>query len=151
MTEPTQLIEVALTSQSLRVTDDDALLFQAPVSTATKGPGFEEGSHCTPTGQFVIRERIGEGAPLFTRFLGRRPLSVWQGEECDDAILTRILWLHGLDPENANTYSRYIYFHGTQAEDLIGSPASHGCIRLRNRDMLQLFDLTPIGTRVHIS
>lgn len=145
------LIEVSLATQSLRVTEGDLVLFQAPVSTATNGPGFEEGSNCTPTGNFVIRERIGEGAPVRTLFKGRRPLSIWQGESCEDGILTRILWLHGLDPENANTYRRYIYFHGTNDEAAIGTPASHGCIRLRNRDMLQLFDLTSLGTRVIIS
>jgi len=144
-------IHVSLRTQSLQVLQDDALLFQAPVSTAAKGPGFAENSFQTPTGNFLIRERIGEGAPLFTSFKGRRPLSVWKGDASDDAILTRLLWLDGLDPENANTYRRYIYFHGTHAEDLIGTPASQGCIRLRNRDMLELFDLAPIGTRVHIS
>lgn len=144
-------IEVSLESQSLQVTDGEITLFQAPVSTAANGPGFEENSHKTPTGHFLVRERIGEGAPIRTTFRGRRPGAIWQGEDCEDGILTRILWLHGLDPENANTYSRYIYFHGTNAESAIGTPASHGCIRLRNRDMLQLFDLAPIGTRVHIS
>lgn len=145
------LIEVSLATQSLRVTEGDLVLFQAPVSTATNGPGFEEGSYRTPTGNFMIRERIGEGAPIRTLFKGRRPLSVWQGEECDDAILTRILWLHGLDPENGNTFRRYIYFHGTNDEAAIGTPASDGCIRLRNRDMLQLFELAPLETPVHIS
>lgn len=144
-------IHVALQNQSLRVIEQGVTLFQAPVSTAAKGTGFAKGSYQTPTGHFMVRERIGEGAPIFTSFKGRRPRSVWRGEESDDAILTRILWLHGLDAENANTYQRYIYFHGTHAEDLIGTPASQGCIRLRNRDMLELFDLAPIGTRVHIS
>jgi len=153
MTLPDSLItiEVSIADQSLRVTENDTLLFQAPVSTAANGPGFEENSYQTPTGNFLIRERIGEGAPLHTSFKGRLPRKVWRGEKSDDAILTRILWLHGLDPENANTHRRYIYFHGTHAEDLIGTPASHGCIRLRNRDILQLFDLAPIGTRVHIA
>lgn len=144
-------LTVSIASQSLRVTADETLLFQAPVSTAANGPGFAEGSHRTPTGNFVVRERIGEGAPRFTWFKGRLPRGIWRGEDRDDAILTRILWLHGLDPENANTYRRYIYFHGTHAEAAIGTPASHGCIRLRNRDMLELFDLAPIGTRVHIA
>ncbi|MDB4429903.1 L,D-transpeptidase, partial [Akkermansiaceae bacterium] len=73
------------------------------------------------------------------------------GEECRDDILTRIFWLEGLQDQNANTYRRYIYFHGTHSEELIGTPASHGCIRLRNEDMLTLFDLTPLFTHVTIS
>ncbi|MGB0143888.1 MAG: L,D-transpeptidase [Akkermansiaceae bacterium] len=144
-------IQVSISDQTMKVTEGEITLYQAPISTAANGPGFEENSYKTPTGNFIIRERIGEGAPIRTLFKGRRPLSIWQGEDCEDGILTRILWLHGIDSENANTYSRYIYFHGTNAESEIGIPASHGCIRLRNRDMLQLFDLAPIGTRVQIS
>jgi len=78
------------------------------------------------------------------------PKKIWRGEDSTDAILTRILWLDGLDEENANTYNRYVYFHGTHAEDLIGQPASHGCIRLKNEDMLTLFDLTPMNSEVMI-
>jgi lipoprotein-anchoring transpeptidase ErfK/SrfK len=144
-------IEVSLDRQEVILFRNDKRVFQAPVSTAAKGPGFQEGSYRTPTGNFVIRERIGEGAPIFTSFRGRIPRGVWNGEESADAILTRILWLEGLDERNSNTYCRYIYFHGTHAEDQIGNPASQGCIRLRNRDMLRLFDLTPIGATVHIS
>jgi|TARA_B110000037_G_scaffold209724_1_gene259158 lipoprotein-anchoring transpeptidase ErfK/SrfK len=145
------LIEVSIKQQSVTVSQNGQRIFSAPVSTATNGPGFEEGSLQTPTGNFRIREKIGEGAPLQTRFKGRLPRSVWQGEESDDAILTRILWLEGLDEQNANTRERYIYFHGTHAEDLISQPASCGCIRLRNKDMLTLFDFTPIYTSVRIS
>lgn len=144
------VIQVSISEQSVTVTENDTIVFRAPVSTAANGPGFEEGSYRTPTGEFQIRERIGEGAPLFTSFKGRVPRKVWHGEESDDAILTRILWLEGLEPLNANTYCRYIYFHGTHAEDQIGKPASHGCIRLRNDDMMKLFKITPIGTRVII-
>ena len=145
------LIEVSINKQSVTLSQEGHPLFQAPVSTAANGPGFEEGSYQTPTGRFVIRERIGDGAPLFTSFKGRIPRRIWRGEKSNDAILTRILWLHGLDEQNANTYRRYIYFHGTHAEDLIGQPASHGCIRLKNDDMIELFRLTPIGTQVLIS
>ncbi len=126
-------------------------MFQATISSATNGIGFAEGSYRTPTGHFRIREKIGDGAPLYTAFLGRRPLGIWtpQSEICD-AILTRIMWLDGLDPENANTYQRYIYLHGTQAESDLGRPASLGCIRLGNEDMLILFNLTPLLTPVTI-
>jgi len=149
--EPNILIEVSISLQNVTLSQNGQALFQAPVSTAANGPGFQEGSYQTPTGHFLVRERIGEGAPLCTSFKGRLPRSVWNGEESDDAILTRILWLEGLDKENANTYRRYIYFHGTHAEEMIGQPASHGCIRLKNEDMLTLFDLTPIGASVRIS
>ena len=144
-------IEVSLNHQQVILFKDGKESFRAPASTAAKGPGFEEGSYRTPTGNFVVRERIGEGAPIFTSFKGRLPRRVWKGEASDDAILSRILWLEGLDEENKNTYCRYIYFHGTHAEDEIGKPASHGCIRLANTQMLELFDLTPIGTKVRIS
>ena len=68
----------------------------------------------------------------------------------EDLVLTRILWLEGLDPDNANTRDRYIYFHGTNREDLIGTPASHGCIRLRNAEMIDLYDRVSVGTRIEI-
>ena len=144
-------LNVSIELQQVDLLKDGEIIFSAPVSTAANGPGFAEGSYQTPTGNFLIRERIGEGAPLFTSFKGRIPRRIWKGQESNDAILTRILWLHGLDEANANTHARYIYFHGTHAEDLIGQPASCGCIRLRNRDMISLFDLTPIDTHVHIS
>jgi len=143
-------IQVSIDDQSLSVHDSNGVIFEAPISSAANGPGFAEGSHQTPTGNFIVREKIGEGAPLFTSFKGRIPHRVWKGEKSKDAILSRILWIEGLDKENANTRERYIYFHGTHAEDLIGQPASCGCIRLRNEDMLTLFDLTPIFARVRI-
>ncbi|MDB4546747.1 L,D-transpeptidase [Akkermansiaceae bacterium] len=144
-------IEVSIPNQRMTLYQGASLLFQAPISSALNGIGFSEGSYQTPTGNFIVREKIGDGAPLNTRFTGRLPRSVWQGEECRDDILTRIFWLEGLQDQNANTYRRYIYFHGTHSEELIGTPASHGCIRLRNEDMLTLFDLTPLFTHVTIS
>lgn len=99
----------------------------------------------------MVAEKIGDGAPLWAEFKRRQPtggISESGGEQ--DGILTRILWLSGLDAENANTRNRYIYFHGTNREDLIGTPASHGCIRLRNADIAELFDLVPEGVRVII-
>lgn len=145
------LIEVSLARQAMTLSRDGEILMEAPVSTAANGPGFEEGSYRTPTGNFVVRERIGEGAPPFTEFRGRLPKTVWQGDDRKDAILSRLLWIDGLDEANANSYCRYIYFHGTHAEDLIGQEASHGCIRLKNDAMIRLFDLCPLFTRVRIS
>jgi len=126
-------------------------LFAAPVSTSRFGLGCEEGSWKTPPGRFRVCEKIGEGMPLWAVFKGRK----WTGElgdpEADeDQILTRILWLEGLEPHNANTRERFIYLHGTNAEHLVGCPASIGCVRLRNADMARLFDLVPEGVAVEI-
>lgn len=92
---------------------------------------------------------IGDNAPCGTIFKGRVPVagSLVSG---DDLITSRILWLDGLEKENANTKERYIYIHGTNQESLIGQPASHGCIRMRNEDILRLFDLVTVDTSVEI-
>jgi lipoprotein-anchoring transpeptidase ErfK/SrfK len=122
-----------------------------PVSTSRFGLGFEEGSFRTPTGCFRIAEKIGDGAPagmIFRSRIATGKVADQGGEE--DLVLTRILWLEGLDPHNANTRQRYIYIHGTNQEHLIGTPASHGCIRLRNNDMIDLFDRVNEGTHVEI-
>jgi lipoprotein-anchoring transpeptidase ErfK/SrfK len=123
-----------------------------PVSTSRFGLGFEPGSFKTPTGRFSVAEKIGGGAPLWAEFKSRQPTGRLAGPGGEsDGVLTRILWLEGLEPENANTRERYIYFHGTNREDLVGTPASHGCVRLRNEDMVELFDLVPEGTPVVIA
>ena len=105
----------------------------------------------TPTGRFRIEEKIGDGMPLGTVFKSRRPVKATKKflrEE--DLIMTRILWLEGLDARNANTHERFIYIHGTNHEEKIGEPASHGCIRMRNADLLELFELVKEGTPVVI-
>lgn len=123
-----------------------------PASTSRFGTGFTEGSNMTPTGRFRIAEKIGDGAPPWMEFKGRIPTGAIAKPGGDhDAILTRILWLEGLDPANANTKDRFIYFHGTNREDLIGSPASHGCVRMRNADIVELFESVPCGTHVSIT
>ena len=105
----------------------------------------------TPTGRFRIEEKIGDGMPLGTVFKSRRPVRATKKllrEE--DLIMTRILWLNGRDARNANTHDRFIYIHGTNHEEKIGEPASHGCIRMRNADLLELFELVKQGTPVVI-
>jgi lipoprotein-anchoring transpeptidase ErfK/SrfK len=144
-------MRVDISRQMLDLRRCGELIKSWPVSTSRFGVGFEPGSFKTPTGYFAVQEKIGAGAPLWAEFKSRQPTGVLAapgGEH--DGILTRILWLSGLDEENANTRDRYIYFHGTNREDLIGTPASHGCIRLRNADMAELFDLVPVGARVVI-
>lgn len=141
------MIEVSVSQQTLRYAE---LCFAC--STGRAGVGTEPGSGRTPTGLFEVCSMHGENAPLMTVFRGRLPVGTYpaaaQGE---DAILTRILALHGLEPHNANTRSRYIYIHGTNDTELLGTPASHGCVRLAPQDMRTLFDRVRIGTRVVIS
>ena len=113
--------------------------------------GTEEGSHKTPLGNFRISDKIGEGMPDETIFVGRVALGADDPlPPTDDLILSRILWLDGLEPHNANTRDRFIYIHGTRHEDKIGRPDSHGCIRMRNADVIELFDLVKVGTPVKI-
>ena len=147
----TREIVVDVAAQTLRVMDGPGIAAEFPVSTSRFGLGFEEGSFRTPTGRFVIREKIGDGAPPWTVFRAREntgQTAAPGGEE--DLVLTRILTLDGLDPANTNTLERFVYIHGTNQEDLIGAPASHGCVRLRNADMMALHDMVAVGTPVNI-
>jgi lipoprotein-anchoring transpeptidase ErfK/SrfK len=144
-------LEISITDQRLRLMDGGGCVVEYIISSAANGVGVEEGSFCTPTGRFVIAEKIGEGEPIGTIFKGRKPVGVWKGEVCsDDLVLTRILWLDGLDPENANTKERYIYIHGTNQEERLGEPASCGCIRMGNAEIVDLFDRVNVGTEVTI-
>ena len=124
--------------------------FSADISSGAAGIGFTPGSGCTPTGRFRICSRHGIGAPLRTVFRARLPIGLYEHQK-GDCILSRILCLDGLDAENANTRDRYIYIHGTPDTEHLGSPVSAGCIRLAPEDMVQLFEMTPLGTLVFIS
>ena len=143
-------IDVATQRLELR-SDEGAVLFSAPCSTGAAGTGSEEGSGCTPLGRFCICSMHGENAPLHTVFRARIPVGTWPAAAGgEDAILSRILCLHGLEPHNANTRARYIYIHGTADTGRLGTPVSHGCIRLSPADAEKLFDLVPLGTPVVI-
>jgi lipoprotein-anchoring transpeptidase ErfK/SrfK len=147
----TREIVVDVAAQTLSVMDGPSVAAEFPVSTSRFGLGFEEGSFRTPTGRFVIREKIGDGALPWTVFRAREntgQTTAPGGEE--DLVLTRILTLDGLEPANTNTLERFVYIHGTNQEDLIGVPASHGCVRLRNADMIALHDMVVTGTPVTI-
>lgn len=134
-------IYISIGEQKLRLFEGDALVAEYVVSSAANGIGFEEGSYCTPTGRFEVSEKIGDGEALGTIFKSRKPMGVWDGTPSDDdMILSRILRLNGLDAENANSMERYIYVHGTNHEALLGEPTSHGCIRMANADIVELFD-----------
>jgi lipoprotein-anchoring transpeptidase ErfK/SrfK len=138
-------------TQSLRLFQGVDLLFAAPVSTSRFGLGFENGSRKTPTGMFRIHQKVGGEMPIGTVFKGRKPVATpldWSVES--DLITSRILWLDGLDEENALTRERYIYIHGTNQEQLIGQAASSGCIRMLNADVVRLFDLVEVGALVEI-
>lgn len=149
-------IRIDLSRQELALEASGTILFRCPVSSGKAGTGHEEGSGKTPTGRFRICQKIGDGEPEDAIFIsrvpaGRYPADIPEGlDEHSDLILTRILWLDGLEPHNANTRSRYIYIHGTNGTDLLGAPASHGCIRLSPRDMLALFALAEEGMDVFI-
>jgi L,D-transpeptidase YbiS len=138
-------------TQSLKLFQGAETLFEAPVSTSRFGLGFENGSHKTPTGKFCIHQKIGGEMPAGTVFKGRRPVTNPVDASLEqDLITSRILWLDGIEEQNAQTKERYIYIHGTNHEDLIGQPASSGCIRMRNSDVIQLFDKVEVGTLVEI-
>jgi len=144
-------IHISVSRQELTLKTGRKKLAAYPVSTSRFGLGSKEGSLKTPTGRFRIAEKIGAGMPVGTVFKSRRPVKASKrimGEE--DLVMTRILWLDGLDPANANTCERFIYIHGTNHEGNIGIPASHGCIRMRNVDVVELFEEVGIDTPVVI-
>ncbi len=143
-------VDVAL--QALYLVLNGVVVKSWPVSTSKFGLGSEPGSFKTPLGRFRICEKIGEAVPAWSVFKSRLPtgeIAAAGGEE--DGVLTRILRLEGLEESNRNTRDRYIYIHGTNQEHLIGQPASHGCIRLRNGDVMELFSMVPEGAEVEIA
>jgi L,D-transpeptidase YbiS len=144
-------IDISIKNQQLTLTRDGEQLRSFPISSSRFGIGTGEGSNKTPPGNFRIAEKIGHGATPGTIFKSRIPLRPDDPlPETEDFVTTRILWLDGLDTENANTRDRFIYIHGTKHEDRIGTPDSHGCIRMRNADVIELFDLVDETTQVVI-
>ncbi|TSA11140.1 MAG: L,D-transpeptidase [Betaproteobacteria bacterium] len=155
-------IRISLPKQSLELFDDSGnLVSEYAVSTSKNGAGEQCDSDCTPRGKHIIRAKIGAGLPLNAVFVGRRPTGeiytsqLGERHPGRDWILTRILWLSGCEPgvnrlRQVDTMRRFIYIHGTSDEQRIGSAASHGCIRMRNRDVVELFDAVPPGTPVEI-
>lgn len=160
-THPARRISVCLAAQRLRLWEDGRVLRRYAVSTARNGAGEIEGSECTPRGRHVIAGKIGAGAAENTVFVGRRPTgeryspALRAAHPGRDWILTRILWLAGLEPgrnqgDDRDTHRRYIYIHGAPDEVAMGTPGSRGCVRMRNRDLIELFDLVDVGTQVII-
>ncbi len=146
-------IFVHVPSQTLDLIDArGALVRRYACSTSKFGLGFEPGSNKTPTGRFRVAEKHGDEAPPGMTFKSRVATGNFGCEEDEtDHVQTRILWLEGLDEDNANTKSRYIYIHGTNAESSLGTPASHGCVRMGNVDIIDLYESVPVGTPVEIS
>ena len=148
---PAAKIEISVRKQRLTLRSGRKKIAVYPVSTSRFGLGSKAGSFKTPTGRFRIAEKIGDGMPIGTIFKSRRPIRPTKKLLREaDLIMTRILWLDGLEPRNANTHSRYVYIHGTNREESIGSAASEGCVRMNNADVAELFELVTVGTPVEI-
>jgi lipoprotein-anchoring transpeptidase ErfK/SrfK len=155
-------IIISLPHQTLTLLDDEGkTIGRYLVSTSKHGAGESNGSNCTPRGLHLIRAKIGAGQPLNTVFVERRPTGEIYTPELDklypdrDWILTRILWLSGCEVGfnrlgRVDTMRRYIYIHGSPDEVGMGTPGSIGCIRMRNDDLLQLFESVNVGTSVEI-
>lgn len=156
-------IKISIPQQSLTLEDDEGeVLRQYRVSTALNGAGEKKNSYRTPRGKHIIRARIGAGQPANSVFVGRRPTGKVWSEVLSaqypghDWILSRILWLSGCELGfnrlgDCDSMQRCIYIHGTADTEPMGVPLSHGCIRMRNADVMELFELVPVGTQVDIS
>jgi L,D-transpeptidase catalytic domain len=145
-------IVVSIADQKLALIENGTPLAQFPISTSKFGVGDRPGSYATPLGLLEVASKIGANAPLGTVFKSR----IRTGEilrpnaRGRDPIVTRIIWLRGLEKCNARAYDRAIYIHGTPVERMIGRPASYGCIRMRSRDVASLFALVNVGTKIAI-
>jgi lipoprotein-anchoring transpeptidase ErfK/SrfK len=160
---PNVSIHISIARQVLTLVDGSGqALASYPVSTALRGVGEQSGSQCTPRGRHLVRARIGAGHAPNSVFVGRRASGEVYSPELAaahpqrDWILTRILWLSGCEPARnrlgaVDTMRRYIYIHGCPDTATLGVPGSHGCIRMRNADIVELFDRVPVYTPVDIS
>jgi lipoprotein-anchoring transpeptidase ErfK/SrfK len=144
-------IVVSIPEQRLALLDNGALIATYPISTSKFAIGDAPGSRGTPLGELEIAKKIGDGAVSGTVFKDRRPTGEVLVPDAPgrDPIVSRILWLRGLETQNANAYGRYIYIHGTAEERNIGKRASYGCIRMRSRDVIQLYDI--VGPRARVT
>ena len=156
------MIHIDLRTQNLALKQEGEIVFETKIASASNGAGELYGSEQTPRGWHIIRAKIGENQAENTVFKGRRATGELYTEVLRtefpkiDWILTRILWLSGLEPGfnrlgNVDTMRRYIYIHGCPESDPMGEPSSHGCIKMCNSDVIQLFDLVKVGTKVLIT
>ncbi len=157
----TTQVHISLKEQRLALWQDEVCTWQTAISSAKNGAGECNGSEQTPRGWHVIRAKVGQGLPINSVLVGRRPTGeiyqpqMKQTHPNRDWILTRILWLSGLEPGfnrlgNVDTMRRYIYIHGCPDEDTMGIPSSHGCIKMHNATLLDFYDRVSVGTRVYI-
>ena len=155
------IIIVDISEQRLYLYSNNDLILSYPVSTSKYGEGQTENSFKTPLGLHEIKEKIGHKAPINTIFTARvntnkrADVQIKQNDTEDDFVTSRIMWLDGLEEGinrglGVDSYNRYIYIHGTHEEGLIGQKASHGCIRMFNNDVIELFDIVSEGTKVQI-
>jgi len=155
-------IRINIRDQTLELSEGGKAIRRYPVSTSKNGVGEKYGSFCTPRGRHIVRAKVGAGAPVNAVFVKRRPTGEIYDAELGrrfpdrDWMLTRLLWLSGCEPGfnrlgDVDTMRRYIYIHGSPDSAVMGKPGSIGCIRMRNRDLLELFDLVEPGTPVEIT
>jgi len=145
-------IVISTRDQKLALVEKGIVIGTYPVSTSKFGLGDGRGSYCTPLGELEVAQKIGDGALPGTVFKDRQRTGevIPINAPGRDPIVTRIIWLRGLEAQNAGAYSRDIYIHGTPEERNIGRPASFGCIRMRSNDVIQLYDIVGRGARVTI-
>ena len=155
------IIVVNIEEQRLQLYADDVVMMDVAIATAKNGFGEQAGSECTPRGWHQVRAMIGADAPVNAVFVGRRATGEIYSPDMRadfpdrDWILTRILWLSGLEPGKnrlgaVDTMRRYIYIHGCPDDDTMGVPSSHGCIKMRNADVIELFNTVKPGVKVYI-
>jgi lipoprotein-anchoring transpeptidase ErfK/SrfK len=160
--KPKRYIFVSIVEQRLRLIDNNVIVFDVSIATAKNGAGEQFGSECTPRGWHTVRAKIGQYCAENTVFVGRRPTGETYSESLQaehpgrDWILTRILWLNGQESGfnrsgNQDTMRRYIYIHGCPDEHPMGIPSSHGCIKMRNNEVIELFERIDVGIPVFIS
>ncbi|MBK9324389.1 MAG: L,D-transpeptidase [Bdellovibrionaceae bacterium] len=144
--------------QTAELREGNEILKKYSISTATNGLSCQENSFCTPIGKLRVASKIGEGLPLGSVIRSRVPSGeLWSpdpnnpiSKSNEDLVLTRLLWLEGAEEKNSNTFKRYVYLHGTNQEHLLGKPASHGCIRFSNKDIVEIFDALQAGNEVEV-
>lgn len=150
---PANEIRVSVADQKIALIADGKPVKVYKCSTSKFGLGDREGSYATPTGKLRVVQKIGAGQPIGRVFHGRQPSReiVQPNSPGRDPIVTRILWLAGTEPRNSKAYSRCIYIHGTSEESTIGTPASYGCIRMKSRDIVDMFNQVPLGLPVNVT
>ena len=147
------LVRISVPDQKMLVFKKGVEIARYDVSTSKFGVGGHAGSFTTPLGEMEVAKKIGEGARSGMKFHGRRATGeiVAPNSLGRDPIVSRILWLRGLEPQNRDAFARCIYIHGTAEEWRIGTPASYGCIRMRSHDVIELFSILGVGARVEVS